>query len=136
MLRRASLMLVVLGLFVSTGFLWSATGRGQTKIEPESTVKPTVKITTHPVPASANPSSPFSEAAGKNVMFRNELSWTFGGKEQRGWSLYDLLIGKDVRYSIAIRQWGFCRDAVGMAKAKRSKQLRCTRRGFADGNDR
>jgi hypothetical protein len=93
-LRRASLMLVVLGLFVFTGFLWSATGRGQTKIKPESTVKPTVKITTQPISTSANSSSPFSEAAGKNVMFRNELNWTFGGKEQRGWSLYDLLIGK------------------------------------------
>jgi zinc D-Ala-D-Ala carboxypeptidase len=90
MLRRTSLMFVVLGLFVSTGFFWSGTGRGQTKTTPESTVKPTVKITSQPVKSS----SPFSEAAGKNVTFRNELGWTFGGKEQRGWSLYDLLIGK------------------------------------------
>ena len=94
MLRRVSLMLVALGLFVSTGLVWSAPGRGQTKTEPESTVKPIVKITTQPVSVSAKSSSPLSEVAGKNVMFRNDLSWTFGGKEQRGWFLYDLLIGK------------------------------------------
>jgi zinc D-Ala-D-Ala carboxypeptidase len=36
----------------------------------------------------------FTEAAAKNATLKNELSWTFGGKQQRGWYLYDLLIGK------------------------------------------
>jgi D-alanyl-D-alanine carboxypeptidase len=94
MLRRALLMSVVLALFVSTGFVWSGTGRGQTKAKQESTVKPVVKITSKPISASVNSSSSSSEAVGKNVTFRSELTWTFGGKEQHGWSLYDLLIGK------------------------------------------
>src|SRR5690242_10100120 len=94
MLRRGLLMLVVLTLFIATGFVWSGTGRGQTQVKQESTVKPIVKIVSQPVAASANPSAPFSEAVVKNVAFRNELAWIFGGKQQRGWSLYDLLIGK------------------------------------------
>ena len=36
----------------------------------------------------------FAAAAARNTTLRNELNWTFGGKQQRGWYLYDLLIGK------------------------------------------
>ena len=36
----------------------------------------------------------FTTAATANAAFRNDLTWTFGGKQQRGWYLYDLLIGK------------------------------------------
>ena len=36
----------------------------------------------------------FATAATTNSTLRNDLTWTFGGKEQRGWYLYDLLIGK------------------------------------------
>ena len=36
----------------------------------------------------------FSAAATTNVSLRNDLTWTFGGKQQRGWYLYDFLIGK------------------------------------------
>lgn len=36
----------------------------------------------------------FAAAADQNAILKNELSWTFGGKQQRGWYLYDLLIGK------------------------------------------
>jgi LAS superfamily LD-carboxypeptidase LdcB len=38
--------------------------------------------------------SAFTTAAASNVTLRNELTWTFGGKQQRGWYLYDLLINK------------------------------------------
>ena len=38
----------------------------------------------------------FSEAASQNVSLKNDLSWTFGGKQQKGWYLYSLLIGKTV----------------------------------------
>lgn len=44
--------------------------------------------------ASVTKSSPYETAAASNVTLRSELAWTFGGKEQRGWYLYDLLIGK------------------------------------------
>ena len=38
--------------------------------------------------------SSFAAAANSNVTLRNDVTWTFGGKQQRGWYLYDLLIGK------------------------------------------
>jgi zinc D-Ala-D-Ala carboxypeptidase len=53
-------------------------------------VKPAVRITER-----ANSSNAvFSAAAASNATLRNELTWTFGGKQQRGWYLYDLLIDK------------------------------------------
>jgi len=41
-----------------------------------------------------NSGSSFAAAATTNSTLRNDLTWTFGGKQQRGWYLYDLLIGK------------------------------------------
>ena len=53
-------------------------------------VKPTVLTSaTTPKPASTS-----SAAAAQNQVLRNELSWTFGGKQQRGWYLYDDLLAK------------------------------------------
>jgi len=49
-------------------------------------------------PAVGNPpastSTAFAAATTSNVTLRNDLTWTFGGKQQRGWYLYDLLIGE------------------------------------------
>jgi LAS superfamily LD-carboxypeptidase LdcB len=58
--------------------------RGQTS------ARPTVRIRE----SRATKASAFTAAAGQNAVVRNELSWTFGGKQQRGWYLYDLLINK------------------------------------------
>jgi zinc D-Ala-D-Ala carboxypeptidase len=44
--------------------------------------------------SSVTSSSGFAAAASTNVTLRNDLTWTFGGKQQRGWYLYDLLIGE------------------------------------------
>src|ERR1044072_9247431 len=55
-----------------------------------STVKPTVRIMERP--ANTNRSTAFMEAAEQNLILKNELNWTFGGKQQRGWYLYDALI--------------------------------------------
>jgi len=44
--------------------------------------------------SSTTSTSAFAAAATTNVTLRNDLTWTFGGKQQRGWYLYDLLIGK------------------------------------------
>jgi uncharacterized protein YcbK (DUF882 family) len=53
---------------------------------------------TSAVRASSAPStSPaFATAATTNVTLRNDLAWTFGGKSQRGWYIYDLLIGESI----------------------------------------
>ncbi len=44
--------------------------------------------------SSASKASSFAAAATANASLKNELTWTFGGKQQRGWYLYDLLIGE------------------------------------------
>lgn len=59
---------------------------------PISPVKPTTRVT-GPTRAS-EASSAFAAAATQNAVLKNDLTWTFGGKQQRGWQLYDLLIGK------------------------------------------
>jgi hypothetical protein len=52
--------------------------------------------------AEAKPAAPSMKSAGNaafdsavisNVQLRNNLEWNFGGKTQRGWNLYTLLIG-------------------------------------------
>jgi len=45
-------------------------------------------------PAASTSSAAFATAATTNATLRNDLTWTFGGKQQRGWYLYELLIGE------------------------------------------
>src|SRR5918998_15968 len=80
--------LVVVGIAVSAA---SLTSRGQTR---RSKTGRTVKVTDRPRAAETNASPVFAAAAAQNATLRNELAWTFGGKQQRGWYLYDLLIRK------------------------------------------
>ena len=70
----------------------------------ESTVKPTSRVTDRTATTSATSgtstktsTAAFAAAASQNAALRNELTWTFGGKQQRGWSLYELLIHKTLR---------------------------------------
>jgi len=67
-------------------------GRDQSRSKPAGPVKPTpaVRVTE----TSAPKASLFTAAATENASLRNDLTWTFGGKQQRGWYLYDLLIGE------------------------------------------
>jgi len=44
--------------------------------------------------SSITSTAAFGTAVTANTTYRNDLTWTFGGKQQRGWYLYDLLIGK------------------------------------------
>ena len=55
--------------------------------------KPVVRISDTRVPKS----SAFASAATANASLRNDVTWTFGGKQQRGWYLYDLLIGETLK---------------------------------------
>jgi zinc D-Ala-D-Ala carboxypeptidase len=71
----------------------SRSGRGQTqRPKTESPVKPTILITNRTNSTSAKAPSPFLAAVERNGILKHELTWTFGGKQQRGWYLYDLLI--------------------------------------------
>ncbi len=85
---RIHILIVVAALAVVVGFVSFAArpSRSQTsRRKSESTVSRTVLTTK---------STSFSAAASQNAILRNELNWTFGGKQQRGWYLYDYLIGK------------------------------------------
>jgi zinc D-Ala-D-Ala carboxypeptidase len=95
---------IVVGVF-SFGARGSRTQPATTS-QREQPVKPTA-LKTPTKPANAN-------AVAENAVLKNELSWTFGGKEQRGWYLYDLLIGKtlntnaenvDVEFASAVAAW-------------------------------
>lgn len=59
----------------------------------EQLVKPTV-LATDRAPASVTAPLTFAEAATQNSSLHTDLIWTFGKKEQHGWYLYDLLIGR------------------------------------------
>ena len=71
--------------------------RGQSPRAPkaESRVKPTVLIKDgrdDSAGKGASTASAISPAAALNAVLRNDLTWTFGGKQQRGWYLYTPLI--------------------------------------------
>ena len=61
--------------------------------KPETLVKPTVLVTDR-APANTVAVSPFADAVAQNSLLRNDLLWSFGSKQQHGWYLYDLLIGR------------------------------------------
>ena len=82
--------LVVVGIAVSSA---SLTSRGQAQ---RSKTERTVKMTDRPRPAETKSSTAFNAASTQNASLRNEVTWTFGGKQQRGWHLYDLLVGRTV----------------------------------------
>ena len=87
-----NLVLISLLVFVAGAVAFAArNGRAKSQAKTEAPVKTTSRVTTAPVSRS---SSAFAGAAAQNASFRDELSWTFGGKQQRGWYLYDLLISK------------------------------------------
>jgi len=66
--------------------------RGQSRTpNTKSPVKPAVRITEA---RADNVATVFAEAAAQNTILANELTWTFGGKPQRGWYLYTQLIEK------------------------------------------
>ena len=55
-----------------------------------------------------------SVAVGQNALLANNLGWTFGGKSQRGWRLYTLLINRMInteenintnRFAAALARW-------------------------------
>ena len=70
-----------------------------------------------PPPATAEQAKiepQFQEAALQNADLQNNLSWTFGGKQQRGWYLYVPLIRRliqtessptDAEFALALSRW-------------------------------
>jgi LAS superfamily LD-carboxypeptidase LdcB len=100
-------LIAVLAVVTGVATLATRSGRGQspaaknetqqkTEAPPqkqETLVKPTV-MTTERAPVNTAAASPFADAAAQNSLLKNDLLWTFGSKQQHGWFLYDLLIGR------------------------------------------
>lgn len=112
--------LITCVIFLAAIFMVSRAGLGQSPAPAKSTdsvesrVKPTVLISTKPAETAANSVSVFDAAASNNSSLRNELTWTFGGKEQHGWYLYTALIGRLLKtdenpaskgFAAALSQW-------------------------------
>ncbi|HEU4506708.1 MAG TPA: D-alanyl-D-alanine carboxypeptidase family protein [Pyrinomonadaceae bacterium] len=70
--------------------------------------------------AGANPqSNRFADAAAKNALLRNDLTWTFGGKQQRGWYLYDSLLTKTLNTSSDATTADFAAAVAAWQKRRR-----------------
>ena len=86
--RRVHLLVIIAVLGAVVGFVsFAARGSGGQSAGRKS--EPPVKAT---VLTKSTKSS--SAAAARNDVLKNELSWTFGGKQQRGWYLYELLLSE------------------------------------------
>ena len=86
------LLVLILLVAVVTTVSFSASSSSQSRRAKDApSTTPTTRVTSK---TTATSSSAFATAAIENASLKNELSWTFGGKQQRGWYLYDLLIGK------------------------------------------
>ncbi len=53
--------------------------------------------------------SDLAAATSRNVVLRNELEWTFGGKPQHGWYLYTSLIGRLLNTKNDVGSIGFAK---------------------------
>ncbi len=91
----------LIGLVVSAVSLARTSGEQAQSQKTESPVKPTVMIrdpnNSNVTNASSSASAAFANEAAQNTVFRDQLTWTFGGKKQRGWYLYDLLLQETLR---------------------------------------
>jgi zinc D-Ala-D-Ala carboxypeptidase len=75
----------------------------------------TPAVANAPGPEEPTPiDSQFEQAAARNVELQNNLSWTFGGKQQRGWYLYVPLIRhligtetspNEAAFALALSRW-------------------------------
>src|SRR5687767_10289615 len=83
---------VVLVAFVAGGLFTMRTSRGQSQAT-KSELVPELALAQRAA-AGAPAASSKGPAANRNAALRNELSWAFGRKAQRGWYLYVPLISR------------------------------------------
>ncbi|MCA1592148.1 MAG: hypothetical protein LC754_05760, partial [Acidobacteria bacterium] len=65
-----------------------------TNVQPTAIVRERRANATLPEASPAATATIFSAAATRNAFLKNDLSWVFGGKPQRGWNLYTPLISR------------------------------------------
>ena len=84
-----------------------------------SKVRRTSSVREKPVEASSDssPASSLRLVATRNASLRRELGWTFGGKEQRGWQIYEPLIGRLLQTEHDAASEGFAAALIQLAEA-------------------
>lgn len=119
--RKVHLLVIIAALvvvvgFVSLGARGSAGQRsgGQIDRAPAGAVQKKEAPVKATAMTTATKASTTSAAATANLTLRNELNWTFGGKQQRGWYLYDLLLAETLKtdddsvsddFALAVEKW-------------------------------
>ncbi|HEX8145794.1 MAG TPA: M15 family metallopeptidase [Pyrinomonadaceae bacterium] len=98
---KLAVFAVVLAVLVTFSMLFAVAGSGQSQAGDRSAavavVQPVVLVEKRTAVAAApekKETSLFAEAAARNTALKYELSWAFGGKQQRGWYLYTPLISR------------------------------------------
>ena len=95
MKNRRVHLLIALVVFVAIGTftLFAArTSSGQAARQKSGPATAPATRATSRITPKAN--AAFAAAATQNAALRNDLTWTFGGKQQRGWYLYERLIDR------------------------------------------
>ena len=98
---KALVLFLIIAIFFVVAAFAASTGRGFAQSTREQTeikagAKPTVAVRERraTAPAEMSNGAPANVAATQNVMFRYQLNWLFGGKQQHGWYLYTPLINR------------------------------------------
>jgi len=86
--------LVIIVAFVAVASVVAFAARGSRGQAPTTKTEPVVKSTLSTGASKTKGASVASAAAVENQLLRDQLIWTFGGKQQRGWYLYDALLGE------------------------------------------
>src|SRR6185503_489589 len=87
-------LLVIIVAFVAAASVVAFAARGSRGQAPTTKTEPVVKSTLSTGASKTKGASVASAAAVENQLLRDQLIWTFGGKQQRGWYLYDALLGE------------------------------------------
>ena len=88
------LTIAVLVVVATVASVAALTTSGQSKASKNESPRRPVELTSRTNTTKTISSSAFAAAATQHTVLREEVNWTFGGKQQRGWYLYDLLIGE------------------------------------------
>ena len=85
----ALVLILLVAVITTVSFSAKSSGEQSSRSKDGPSTSSTTRVTSRTTATSA-----FAAAATQNASLKNELIWTFGGKQQRGWYLYDLLINK------------------------------------------
>ena len=118
-MKRSKILIiaVVLAGFVAGGFFTMSTSRGQSQAT-KSELVPELVVLAQRAAAGAPTASSKGPAANRNAALRNELSWAFGSKPQRGWYLYVPLISGLLNTQHEPHTDGFAKALEGWQKKK------------------